>query len=355
MQKKQITKQLLLLPEFQKFITASFTGRRLMPSGKKIRNGTLQQYKYAYLLVEQFEARQKETLRIQLLKHNSLRFIQKEKNYWERFYRHFSSFLYKDKGYLDRYVNGVFKIIKALFNYIATEKMLPIGEFHKKFRVPEDSFTPVVLSPQQLRLLIINKEFEDSLSTSLQRTKDIFVFGCTVGLRHWDLMQLKKINIQDAPEGMSIVLHTQKTGAEVRIPLPGYAIDIIEKYKKKTGRYVLPRLSGGNLNFQIKLLMKMAGWDYYLPKIRHRQGIAVEVKTKYGETCRFYDHITIHTMRRTAITTLLLMGVDEISVRRISGHAPGSREFFRYVVVVQDYLNAKVRKAHQKLLEGDEI
>ena len=60
-------------------------------------------------------------------------------------------------------------------------------------------------------------------------------------------------------------------------------------------------------------------------------------------------------MRRTAITTLLLLGVDEISVRRISGHAAGSKEFYRYVVVVQEYMNAKVKEAHIKLLNGEEI
>jgi len=59
-------------------------------------------------------------------------------------------------------------------------------------------------------------------------------------------------------------------------------------------------------------------------------------------------------MRRTAITTLLLMGVDESSVRRISGHAPGSKEFYRYVVIIQDYLNASVKQAHYNLINGDE-
>ena len=59
-------------------------------------------------------------------------------------------------------------------------------------------------------------------------------------------------------------------------------------------------------------------------------------------------------MRRTAITTLLLMGVDECSVRRISGHAPGSKEFYRYVVIIQDYLNASVKQAHYNLINGDE-
>mgnify|MGYP001175227331 FL=1 len=60
-------------------------------------------------------------------------------------------------------------------------------------------------------------------------------------------------------------------------------------------------------------------------------------------------------MRRTAITTLLLMDVDEATVRRISGHTPGSREFYRYVALVQDYFDASVKAAHRKLLEGPEL
>lgn len=229
-----------------------------------------------------------------------------------------------------------------------------MGEFYKKFRVPAEQFTPVILSPSQLRFLITDKSFEQSLRRSLQRTKDIFVFGCTVALRFQDLMNLKKGNIIYTPEGTFVVLHTQKTGTEVKIPLPQYATDIINKYRRKAGRYVLPRLSGTNLNKQVKTLMKKAGWNYSLPKIRHRQGLPVEIKTKTNETFRFYDHITVHTMRRTAITTLLLMGMDETSVRRISGHAPGSKEFYRYVVVVQEFLNAKLKEAHIRLLQGEE-
>ncbi len=348
------SRQLLLLPQFQKFITASATGRRLMPSGKKISPGTIQQYQCAYLLLEEFERKQEHPLRIIILHRSSLRVMQKEKNYWIKFFRKFSEFLYTQKGCYDRYSSSVFKIIKAFFHYLAVEKALPIGEFHKRFRIPVHNFTPVILSPSQLRFLITDKEFEQSLQKSLQRTKDIFVFGCIAALRLQDLMRLTKKNIQYTSEGTYIVLNTQKTGTEVKILLPTYAIAIIDKYKKKAGRYVLPRLAGSNLNLQIKVIMKKAGWDYSLPKIRHKQGRPIEIKTKTGNSYKFYDHITVHTMRRTAITTLLLMGVDETSVRRISGHAPGSKEFYRYVVVVQDYLDEKIKKAHTRLLEGDE-
>jgi len=348
------SRQLLLLPQFQKFITASATGRRLMPSGKKVSPGTIQQYQCTNLLLEEFEQQQEYPLRIIILHRSSIRVIQKEKNYWIKFFRKFSEFLYNQKGYFDSYTSSVFKTIKAFFHYLAVEKALPIGEFHKRFRIPVHNFTPVILSPSQLRFLITDKNFEQSLQKALQRTKDIFVFGCTVALRLQDLMRLTKNNIQYTNEGNYMVLHTQKTGAEVKVLLPAYATAIIDKYKRKAGRYVLPRLAGSNLNLQIKVIMKKAGWDYSLPKIRHKQGRPLEIKTKTGDSFKFYDHITVHSMRRTAITTLLLMGVYETSVRRISGHAPGSKEFYRYVVVVQDYLDEKIKKAHVRLLEGDE-
>ncbi len=342
----------MIIPEFRKLIKASTSGRRLMPSGKKFRKGTLEQYEAVLKLLEDFQKLLDQPLRIQLLARSSLRTMQKEKIYWTRFFKKFIAFLYKQKGYYDQYTGAVLKVIKTFFNYLSVEKSLPVGEFHKQFRVPAEHFTPVILSPSQLRRMIIDKNFEHSLSRSLQRTKDIFVFGCTVGLRFWDLMNLKKTNIQYTDEGVYVILHTQKTGAEIKVPLPSYATDIISKYKKETGRFVLPRLSGTNLNLQIKELMKRAGWDYSLPKIRHRMGEPVEIKTRTRESYRFYDHITAHSMRRTAITTLLILGVDENSVRRISGHSPGSKEFYRYVVVVQDFLNAKVKKAQDLLING---
>jgi len=119
--------------------------------------------------------------------------------------------------------------------------------------------TPVVLTPEQLQFLITDKQFENSLSIMLKKVKDIFVFGCTVGLRISDLMSLKKTNIITADGAVFLSVITKKTGAEVRIPLPDYIIEIINRNKRKSGKYLLPRLSGTNLNIQIKQLIKVAG------------------------------------------------------------------------------------------------
>ncbi|HEX3025339.1 MAG TPA: tyrosine-type recombinase/integrase, partial [Chitinophagaceae bacterium] len=202
--------------------------------------------------------------------------------------------------------------------------------------------------------LITDINFRNSLSNTLQRINDIFIFGCTVGLRFGDLMHLKKTDVQYIGDNVFIILNTAKTAAQVKIPLPKYTVSIIEKYNKKSGKYVLPSIANVNFNRHIKLLIEKAGWVYNLPKIRYQQGKAVELKNRYGNSCRFCDHITAHTMRRTAITTLLLLGVEENIVRTISGHAPGSKEFYKYVGLVQSYLNSQVMDAYDKLLKIEE-
>ena len=152
-----------------------------------------------------------------------------------------------------------------------------------------------------------------------------------------------------------MTLFTQKTSSEIKIPLPEYVLEIIKRNRRKSGKFLLPRLSSTNLNLQIKKLIKFAGWDNNLPKNISLKGKMVELKSASGNSWKFYEHITAHTMRRTAITTLLIMGVPENVVRKISGHAPMSKEFYKYVSIAQEYLSFEVKKAFKKLVEGSDI
>lgn len=352
---KKTAPQLFLKEHLQKFIKASFSGRRLSASGKRITKGTINNYSHTIKLIDEFENKYFTKIRIQLLHRASLRNLQREKNYWTRFFKQFSDFLYKSKGYYDNSVSNVFKILKTFFNYLQQDKGYIIGNYHKSFRIPIQNITPVVLIPEQLHFLITNKEFNESLPPSLKRARDIFVIGCTVALRYADLMSLKVTNLVQTENEVYLILYTQKTNTEIRIPLPEFALDILKRNKRKKSRYLLPRLSSTNLNRQIKKLIKFAAWDHALPKYISLRGKLKELKSNTGTTWKFYEHITAHTMRRTAITTLLMMGVSENIVRKISGHAPGSKEFFKYVSIAQEYLNFEVKNAHNKLIENPAI
>ena len=54
-------------------------------------------------------------------------------------------------------------------------------------------------------------------------------------------------------------------------------------------------------------------------------------------------------MRRSAITTMLRLQMPEHLVRKISGHAPNSKEFHKYVAISQDYLDVESDKVFEKL------
>jgi hypothetical protein len=88
-----------------------------------------------------------------------------EKNYWKRFHRRFSEFMYK-KGAFDNYVGMVFKCLKVVFKFIQQEKMIPVGEFYKQFHVAKEEVPIITLMPEQLKYLIQNKEY-DLIQTKL--------------------------------------------------------------------------------------------------------------------------------------------------------------------------------------------
>ncbi len=241
----------------------------------------------------------------------------------------YTAFLLK-KGYTDNYIGFHFKNIKVFFAYLEQDGFPGISQVSKSFYIRKEEIPVLVLLPEQLSFLINNTEFEQTLTPKLKRTKDFFVFGCTVALRFSDLLRLKKSNLVKTNSSCYLRVVSQKTETETQIKLPAYALKILEQ-NKSSNNFILPRISMVNLNKSIKELIEAAGWTHQLPKIRSKNGKKIEIKSKNNKPSRFCDQMSSHVMRRTAITTMLILGVPEQVVRKISGHAASSKEFYRYV------------------------
>jgi len=313
---------------FDKFVKASQSGKRRQRNGKLVGPKTVYAYQNIRNSLLEFSIAYSFQLRIRpVLKLSKTKWV-KEKKYWKKFYIQYHRFLI-GKGFSDNYIGFHFKNIKVFFSYLEQEFFQGIGQLCRSFYIPKDDIPVLVLLPEQLNFLITNIEFEQSLPPVLKKTKDIFVFGCTVALRFSDLIGLKKSNLVNTSSACYLRVVSKKTQTETQVKLPAYAIKIIER-NKAPNNYLLPRTSLANMNKNIKLLMELAGWTEDLAKLRSVAGKRVEIKTN-NRTARFCDQMSSHVMRRTAITTMLILGVPEQVVRKISGHAPASREFFRYV------------------------
>jgi integrase len=339
-----------LLPLLQKFISEVRRGKHIQKSGKIIKQSSLENYKNLYHLLEQFSMSSQMDLRLKTVSRLSQREFKVEQKYWKKFYLEFSSFLYDALHHFDNYVTMMIKLLRSFFNYLNQEKGLDIGTFHKNFYSSGEEIEIVVLTPERLHFLAHNDEFYQNLDEKLKKVKDVFVFGCTVGLRYSDLMALAPTNIESLGEKVYLSVRSKKTQTLTRVKLPDYALEILERYKGSKKR-LLPHYHKVYMNKYLKELMEKAGWTEPFVRRRQRRGIPVEVYKDpiKKESYRFCDMITTHTMRRTAITTMLSLGMNEQVVRKISGHAANSKEFYRYVSFAQSYQDREIDLVHEKM------
>ena len=349
MNKQKTKKDLHFLLLFDRFIQDSRKGRRLQPNGKRISDGTIKNYEYTKQVLVLFCDKKNFSLRIRQEKYLNQREAEREKNYWKKFYNRFTDYLYKDCGYFDNYVGQQIKTIKTFFNYLNKDLALGVGLFYKQFYVRKEEVPIFPLMPEELSFLIHDQVFEASLCPRLREVKDVFVFGCTVALRVSDLLTLKRSNLRIVSGQHYLVVRSQKTATDTLIKLPSYAVSIIDKYKRKSSG-LLPCFNKSNLNQYIKLLLEKADFKQEVTLLRERRGKAIiKKKGSVSTNLRFCDVASTHTMRRTAITTMLCLGVPEGVVRKISGHAPHTKEFYRYVLWAQSYQDSATEKAFQML------
>lgn len=188
------------------------------------------------------------------------------------------------------------------------------------------------------------------LTPRLQQAKDFFVFGCTVALRFSDLNCLQKANLRVVGSEHYLAVQSKKTGTHSLMKLPAYAVQILDKYKNQRKK-LLPLFNNANLNKYIKLLLEEAGFIHPVSCSREQRGNRIHFKSKRGQEMRFCDIASTHTMRRTAISTMLCLGMNEQMVRRISGHSPNGKEFYRYVAWAQTYQDSESEKVFKLLKE----
>jgi integrase len=207
--------------------------------------------------------------------------------------------------------------------------------------VRKEDVPVLTLLPEELNFLIYDQAFAETLTHKLKEAKNIFVFGCTVALRFSDLMRLNKSNLRTVNNDWYLVVRSKKTSTDTQIRLPDYAIEVLKSFKLK-GNRLLPKYYLSTLNDHIKMLCEKAGFIQPVSKSRSVRGKLIEIKNyndngKTEKQYRFCDLVSSHTMRRTAITTMLCLGMPEQVVRKISGHSPMSKEFFRYISLAQSY------------------
>lgn len=159
--------------------------------------------------------------------------------------------------------------------------------------------------------------------------RDLFVFGCYIGLRHIDLSRLQN----SVYKGGILSILAKKGGRSVDIPLNHVAREIYTRYAGK-----FKPLANANFNEHITSLCKEAEINEQCLYIRREGGVKIERIVPKYQLC------STHTMRRSFATNALKAGVPPHAIMKITGHKTES-SFVRYLRI-SNMENAEEMKLH---------
>lgn len=184
---------------------------------------------------------------------------------------------------------------------------------HKKFAVGREDTEAAYLTWDEIFKLY---QHDFSYNKRLERVRDLFVFGCCVGLRYSDFSRIKPENIIKDGIDYFIKVNTQKTGEMVIIPCNPLVLEILNKYKSENS--TLPRsVSSQKFNDYIKDCCRLA-------ELTERGRLTTK------PDLQLWECVSSHTARRSMATNYYLEGFPVIDLTRITGHKTET-SFLRYI------------------------
>lgn len=162
------------------------------------------------------------------------------------------------------------------------------------------------------------KELPFQEGSSLDITRDLFLFQCHTALRYSDLKKLKKDFIVKNNEGKynyALKIVTEKDDDKLNLPLSKTAESIYLKYRDNVyeGDVLFPVLSNQKYNDHLKELGEAADLQGYWADYEYRLSEKIEIKTPKKD-------LSSHTARRTFIVTAYNAGISIDLIAMVTSH-----------------------------------
>ena len=236
----------------------------------------------------------------------------------------------------ENYMSGIFKEVRAFFNWAYKTKIIDSFPF-EGFEMPSERYgSPIYLTLEDVQKLY-TADLSDDPYLAVQR--DIFVFQCNVGCRVGDLLRLKKRDVINGAVEYIPTKTIKENARTVVVPLNSVAQEIVDWYAGLPGDQLLPFDSSERYNVSIKTVFEKAGVTYLVTKFDTVS--RTEVKVPINEIA------SSHMARRTFIGNIYKLVKDPNLVSALTGHVEGSRAFTRYRTIDID-----MKKDLVKILEG---
>lgn len=203
-------------------------------------------------------------------------------------------------GNSNNYAKKMTVTLKSFLNYCVQREITSNTKYQNIEKIKTNETTHIALTFEEL-----TKLESVELSNSLDKARDIFLFGLYTGQRYSDIANF---NIMDVKDGFWTI-RQQKTKQIVNVKLHDKAIRILSKYN-----YELPKLSNQKLNEYLKRIGELAKID------EPTKTIKVVGNKEITNILPKYELLCTHTARRTFVTMAKIKGIDGDIIKATTGH-----------------------------------
>ena len=295
--------EILVLPQFEKYIAKKFNENNYQPATEKYYNN----------LKNCLDAYQEEKNERKWIIHFA------EKNGLIDFKR----FLAEKRGMNDNSIRKRINSLKSFLKYLTKEDVCRFNQ--SIYDVKGDSYETEVIALNKSEIQqFLDLKIEDPF---WQKIRDLFCFNCYMGLRVSDLMSLDKGQYwQDEEHDWFYTKENLKTGIIVTIPLTEIPLKILQKYE-----FNMPCYTSQYFNRQLEKILE----HYHLFEdfVVYKRKVLKENK---DSKVMKRTLVTSHTCRKSFITNCVGSGIPLNIIMKASGH--------KQLKTLQSY----VQKTHNK-------
>lgn len=221
---------------------------------------------------------------------------------------YFSSTLKLNNVTTKKYIKNIKWFMRFAVKYEYCDNKF-FKEFNPKIKTAEK---PIIFLSEEEIKKIIDYEIADT-KLYLHRVRDVLLFTCFSGLRHSDVLKLRKSDIHNG----KLHIITKKTSDALTIELNNIAIEILEKYKdfEPENNLALPVISNQKYNEYLKELAKLAEINQ---PISHTYFIG---NKRMDDVKPKHELFSSHIGRRTFICLCIARGVPIQVIMKWTGHS----------------------------------
>lgn len=242
----------------------------------------------------------------------------------EKTYELLKAYSFEVKNMSPNSVGNRIKHLKGYMNYLVKRKYTSDLSF-REFKKPNSAPVIVSLMEEELKQFYY---FDFSLNKRLERVRDLFVLGCSTGLRYSDLVRIKPEHVRKD----HLEIDIKKTKDQLIIPLNAFSKAILDKYSNR-----IPAMSNQKMNDYLREAAKEAKLDE-LRRVAKYSNQRIQYESK-----PLHEIITSHHMRKTFVTLCLEKGIAMKDVMKWSNHKD-LRSFTRYTGTNDKRLKEQMQK-----------